>query len=248
MTYDELRSILVDRSNLSSDHLVDLMELSAQYPYCTVFHIFILKALYLSKDLRFSSELHRRALLVPDLRSLFLLLQQEKEDSSPLSSPEEQESAFALIDSFLSLHPEDARPLLVGENEEDPSYHALPPAQDYLDWLETHEETLDGKPRESSSMNEVISQFLEKGEEAETLMIEEDEAPVSALSKDVDAMHSKELFTETLARIYIKQGRYERALAILKSLDLKYPEKNSYFAEQISYLEKLVVISGGKTE
>ena len=48
-------------------------------------------------------------------------------------------------------------------------------------------------------------------------------------------------FTETLARIYLKQKRYDRAIEIFKSLSLKYPEKNSYFADQIRFLEKLIV-------
>jgi hypothetical protein len=48
-------------------------------------------------------------------------------------------------------------------------------------------------------------------------------------------------FTETLASIYIKQKRYEKALEIIKSLNLKYPEKSIYFADQIRYLEKLII-------
>ena len=48
-------------------------------------------------------------------------------------------------------------------------------------------------------------------------------------------------FTETLARIYVKQKRYDRALQIIKSLSLKYPEKNIYFADQIRFLEKLII-------
>jgi hypothetical protein len=47
-------------------------------------------------------------------------------------------------------------------------------------------------------------------------------------------------FTETLARIYLKQKRYDRAIEIFKSLSLKYPEKNIYFADQIRFLEKLI--------
>jgi len=44
-----------------------------------------------------------------------------------------------------------------------------------------------------------------------------------------------------LAKIYLKQKRYDRALEIFKSLSLKYPEKNVYFADQIRFLEKLIL-------
>ena len=48
-------------------------------------------------------------------------------------------------------------------------------------------------------------------------------------------------FTETLARIYIKQGRYSKALEIIQRLNLVYPKKNRYFADQIRFLEKLII-------
>jgi tetratricopeptide (TPR) repeat protein len=47
-------------------------------------------------------------------------------------------------------------------------------------------------------------------------------------------------FTETLANIYIKQGKYEKALEIIKRLCLEYPNKNRYFADQIRFLEKII--------
>ena len=49
-------------------------------------------------------------------------------------------------------------------------------------------------------------------------------------------------FTETLARIYLKQHRYDKALEIIRSLYLNFPNKSIYFADQIRYLEKLIRI------
>ena len=48
-------------------------------------------------------------------------------------------------------------------------------------------------------------------------------------------------FTETLAKIYIKQGRYSKALEIIQRLNLNYPKKNAYFADQIRFLKKLII-------
>ena len=53
-------------------------------------------------------------------------------------------------------------------------------------------------------------------------------------------------FTETLARIYIKQGRYSKALEIIQRLNLVYPKKNRYFADQIRFLEKLIINNNKK--
>ena len=48
-------------------------------------------------------------------------------------------------------------------------------------------------------------------------------------------------FTETLAHIYIKQGKYSKAIEIIRRLSLNYPKKNRYFADQIRFLEKLII-------
>ena len=51
---------------------------------------------------------------------------------------------------------------------------------------------------------------------------------------------------KTLAKIYIKQHRYDKALEIIKKLSLNYPKKNAYFADQIRFLEKLIINAKSK--
>ena len=50
---------------------------------------------------------------------------------------------------------------------------------------------------------------------------------------------SFELFTETLAQIYVEQGYYQHAREIYSKLILAYPEKNAYFAALIQKLDEL---------
>ena len=49
----------------------------------------------------------------------------------------------------------------------------------------------------------------------------------------------EELMTETLARIYVEQKNYKKAIQSYKILSLKYPEKSSFFAIQIKAVEQL---------
>ncbi|MFI1744297.1 hypothetical protein [Thalassobellus sediminis] len=47
------------------------------------------------------------------------------------------------------------------------------------------------------------------------------------------------LMTETLARIYVEQKNYKKAIQSYRILSLKYPEKSSFFANQIKAVEQL---------
>ena len=48
-----------------------------------------------------------------------------------------------------------------------------------------------------------------------------------------------ELITETLAKIYVTQKKFNKAIKAYDILSLKYPKKSSFFADQINYIKKL---------
>lgn len=51
--------------------------------------------------------------------------------------------------------------------------------------------------------------------------------------------NSSQLMTETLAKVYIAQKKYNDAIQAYKILSLKYPEKSTFFADQIKKIEIL---------
>ena len=57
--------------------------------------------------------------------------------------------------------------------------------------------------------------------------------------KDGNSWSDEGLMTETLARIYLEQKNYDKAIQSYKILSLKYPEKSSFFADQIKAVQEL---------
>jgi tetratricopeptide (TPR) repeat protein len=53
---------------------------------------------------------------------------------------------------------------------------------------------------------------------------------------------SDSLMTETLAKVYLQQKKYKKAIQAYKILILKNPEKSGFFADQIRAVEKLINI------
>lgn len=72
-------------------------------------------------------------------------------------------------------------------------------------------------------------------------------SPKINLDKDYDSKvdiitESKikdDLITETLAKIYINQKKYNKAIKAYNILSLKYPKKSSFFADQIERIKNL---------
>ena len=63
-----------------------------------------------------------------------------------------------------------------------------------------------------------------------------------ARAKGAAAQAPDGLLSESLAKIYVKTHRYEAAYEILSHLNLRFPEKSAYFADQMRFLQKLILI------
>jgi hypothetical protein len=100
---------------------------------------------------------------------------------------------------------------------------------------QSHEEKISDH---RSVQNDLIEKFIRLSPRIEVSR-ERSEAPSSDLSEQ-HTVPQVTFVSETLARIYIDQGYYSRAVDIYERLCLKYPEKSSYFASQIEKIEDLI--------
>tara|TARA_R110000868_G_scaffold386023_1_gene654135 strand:+ start:7430 stop:8395 length:966 start_codon:yes stop_codon:yes gene_type:complete len=82
---------------------------------------------------------------------------------------------------------------------------------------------------------ELIDKFITKNPKINPLKAT---TPKGNLAK-AQMIQPEALMTETLARIYVEQKNYKSAIQSYKVLSLKYPEKSSFFANQIKAIKEL---------
>lgn len=82
---------------------------------------------------------------------------------------------------------------------------------------------------------DMIDKFLETNPKIE---IKKEFSSMVDLSAENQATE-QQLMTETLAKVYLEQGKYAEAIRAYQILILKNPEKSRFFADQIETIQKL---------
>lgn len=257
---------------LDRETLYELRNSLSRYPYFTAARILYLHNLYLLHEPSFNKELKRAALQVNDRSRLFQIIEGHKYAPVPNTpvpnatnapvirpastdretNPAEKSRTLDLINQFLSQQPEketlvpfdltvDYTTYLLEESEKQPQDS---PTQTLIDsylrpsFPKEEEEEEEEKREETAPPPEAPRLPAEEPALSSSPEIPEKEAP-----KEATGSLDESFFTETLAKIYIKQGRYDKALEIIKNIYLKNPKKSAYFADQIRFLEKLIINS-----
>lgn len=226
--------------------LFQLREAIARHPYDAVARLLFLKNLFLLHDPSFGDELRRAALFVPDRSVLYSMVEEKNRLLQPISTPvsaknSQKDRTLTLIDDFI----DDAGATTTPIRHKPTSADAT---TDYTAFLcEMEDIAPDPVPAAEEQAGEernrrretLVDTFIEKNEKI-TLKEEPEYTPELA-EEGENGEIGEDFFTETLARIYIRQGRYEKAAEIIRRLNLVNPRKNVYFADQIRFLEKLIV-------
>ena len=241
--------------HLDRDTLYELRSQLALYPYWQTARLLLLQNLYLLHDPTFDEELRRAAIYITDRRVLFQMIEaahyklRKTEDRSQESEDRSQEGGnrtLTLIDNFLESIPKEEESSESKKEKRKPT-----PADAAVDYVAYLLET-EGDNREESDIPEMKGQNLIDSfintDKGRIILSEEPllTPPVVETVENSENVTDEGYFTETLARIYIKQGRYSKALEIIRRLSLVYPKKNAYFADQIRFLEKLIINNNKK--
>ncbi|MCI6118868.1 MAG: tetratricopeptide repeat protein [Prevotella sp.] len=244
---------------MDRDTLYELRSALALYPYFQTLRILMLQNLFILHDPSFDEELRKAAVYITDRRVLFRLVEAahyavrkvNKEEIGQADTTEKENKGNrtdTIIDNFLDAIPVEPTP-------KEKQHRRPTPADATVDYVAYLME-LDDAEGESEESNEkpqlkgqnLIDNFIENDRGKIVLNETVEFTPQLDTTDDENGGKKGEeaFFTETLARIYIKQGRYSKALEIIQRLSLIYPKKNAYFADQIRFLQKLIVNNNKK--
>ena len=231
MTTSELISLMEHPGRVSERHLKDLRENMERFPYAQTFRLLYLKGLHNVGDFRFDQELRKTSLYATDRNALFQLVLVQTDEEEPEVAPETKPSA----------QPD---PLPVTEKLPPrvvPSSVYITDMTELLNDLKPIE--TDGNVKEMRGQS-LIDEFIcsrESIDEKKYVVDEVPAEPIPVVPEQVENQQEETAcLTETLARIYIKQRKFDKAIKIFRQLSLKNPEKSIYFEDQIRFFERLI--------
>ncbi|MDR1091023.1 MAG: hypothetical protein LBL79_08095 [Prevotella sp.] len=229
-----------------------LRELIEKYPYFQAAIFAYLKSLYANSDDGYKNELERLSIAINDRRALFYYIFSEEYDGFFAQTGKKEineDKTGILLNAFFESRDDET-----SELEYSISHSSLA-STDYLSYAQSEEALkltgyASGQEDQEETVNlkhqSIIDSFINKSEEGKIRIRIKEKDKYEAGEERNGEENEEELtedvfFTETLAKIYIKQKKYEKAYKIIKHLSLNYPKKNIYFADQLSFLEKLII-------
>lgn len=231
MNAEELIDIIRSGRN-EGEKIREVEQLIEQYPYFSTARIVYLKMLHDSGHSAYPEKLRQNTVFIPDHKQFYRylnnLLPLEGVRQDQVYQPE-QVAIELLEDREEEKKKRLAVPCYQLENEF--------PDEKVLSLDELASEWLSNKKKKENRQDSLIEKFIES-EPSITKLTDAHATPPEIKSNETD--EPAEFFSETLAKIYIRQQLYDKAIATYMKLSLKYPEKSVYFASQIEKLnEKL---------
>lgn len=224
-TYNKL---LAQPDIMENKHVSDLRTLLERYPYFQSVRALYLKGLKNADSFRYNHELKITAAHSTDRTVLFDFITsdvfkttakihqeiQVKIDENPIEYQSEEEKVLDI-----------GKPISFNNNEK----------HSFQEWLKLS--TFKPIQRQSSRLKnqqKIIDKFIETSPKIIPIeKYEEVEISIPKIKTD------KSLMTETLAKVYLEQKKYEKAIKAYEILSLKYPEKSGFFADQIKRIKEL---------
>jgi len=108
----------------------------------------------------------------------------------------------------------------------------------FSEWL-LHFKNTSAKQQEEKKEQKALRSMWQKEKLAAAIEEENEEIPENVFEMAVNSIAKEDgLASESLADIYIKQGKYDKAIDMYRKLSLRNPQKSTYFARKIEEVLK----------
>ena len=211
-----LTNYIQNPQQINSDNIAKLEDILKDFPYYQTAQLLITKGLLNTDSVRYNKQLKKAAAYSLDRKQLFKLITFNKVAQKNIQIVSEN------IESNLII----GQPLDFDKDEE----------YSFSEWLALSKiKKIDRTTKPNAKL--IIDDFIDK-------KIRISKPQKSTFFKPIDVakeslIENESLVTPTLAKVYLEQGHYNKAISAYTKLCLKYPEKNSLFAKQIKLIIKL---------
>ena len=108
----------------------------------------------------------------------------------------------------------------------------------FAEWL-MHFKSSAERQKEETKDQRALKSMWQKEKLAAAMEEENEEIPENVFAMAVNSISREEgLASESLAEVYIKQEKYDKAIEMYRKLSLRNPQKNAYFARKIEEVLK----------
>ena len=213
----------------NKDHLTQFEELTKIYPNFHLLRIYYLKALQKQEVLSFDKNLSHTSIATYDRELLYQFIESDLTPKKINKKNRKVQSGKPKKNVSKNIIKE--KNIVQKIKNENPS----PKTLKFSEWASY----LNSKKASSKKNNlhnfQLIDDFLKSSERR---------IPSKDLKNKEDLSEKSwspnyELMTENLAKVFVKQKKFKKAIEAYQILGLKYPEKNSLFANQIKEIKKL---------
>ena len=204
-------NILQNPENLTAEELSFLDEINREFPYFQISKAIYLKTLKENDDIKFKKFLRSTAAYSRDRKILFDFINKSQNQNEKVYFNKNEITTVLIENKIIEEE-------IIEENS-------------FVEWLKLS----NLKPIDRSKETETIDKFISEKPKLKVEVNEND----SNNDKADNLNNQAGYMTETLAKLYLNQKNYEKAIQSYKILILKFPEKNSYFADQIKKIKSL---------
>ena len=221
-------SILNNPNSIEKQNVTELKSLIDKHPYFQSARALLLKGLKDQESFKYNNELKVTAAYTTDRSILFDfitsdLFNKKKESSNDKSlNNDSSKTSIEKVKDELKI----GQPFSFEKNE----------THSFNQWLQLSSSTIKktSPPKEKKLQDNIIDKFI-----ANNPKISRINKNANPTNKSIETAHEPLLMTETLAKIYLEQKKYDNAIKAYEILSLKYPEKSTFFADQIKKIRIL---------